>query len=77
MFFREGSFMSWSASDFKFWFYVVAGFTLVYAGCFYLQHGVQMSAENERLAQERGWVTVIPAPQHAAQPNDLAASGKY
>lgn len=69
--------MAWSSSDFKFWFYLLAGFALVYAACFYLQHEVQLSAENERLAREHGWVTVIPAPQSPAQPNVLAVSDKY
>lgn len=62
--------MTSAASDLKFWFSLVAGFTLVYAACLWLDGKNEFSAEAEAVSRRQGWVTIIPAQRNPASVAD-------
>jgi hypothetical protein len=57
--------MTSAVSDLKVGFSIIAGFTLVYAACLWLDERNSLSAEAEAQSARQGWVTIIPAPRDA------------
>lgn len=62
--------MTSAVSDLKVGFSIVAGFTLVYAACLWLDERSGLSAENEAKRLQQGWVTIIPPPRDSASAAD-------
>lgn len=62
--------MTSAVSDLKVGFSIVAGFTLVYAACLWLDERSGLSAEAEAKRLQQGWVTIIPPPRDSGSAID-------
>jgi hypothetical protein len=62
--------MTSAMSDLKVGFSIVAGFTLVYAACVWLDDRNEFSAEAEAKRRQQGWVTIVPPPDQPARAVD-------
>jgi hypothetical protein len=62
--------MTSAVSDLKVGFSIIAGFTLVYAACLWLDERTGLSADAEAQSARQGWVTLIPAPRDPASAVD-------